>query len=116
MRNYVNAGDNVTTLATEAVKSGDFVMINNGFGFAQTDADEGEEFALVRKGVFRVDVVTAAADVDQFVPIFWDEATSTFSDTDGVLVGMSAGRIYVATAGVAEVDLVLNTDASATAA
>lgn len=50
MRNKELLGDVITIAATEEVKSGAPVLIGNLFGVANTDAKEGELFAISLKG------------------------------------------------------------------
>lgn len=67
MKNYVSTGDHLTVRAPSDIKSGDFVVMNEVFGFTQADAKEGEIFALVRRGEFSVDL---PAQTGAFVPVF----------------------------------------------
>lgn len=67
MKNYVSTGDHLTVRAPSDIKSGDFVVMNEVFGFTQADAKEGEIFALVRRGEFSVDL---PGQPSAFVPVF----------------------------------------------
>lgn len=88
MKNYIQAGDNLTVTATAAVTGGDGVLVGAIFGVAQGDAEAGEDVVVVRRGVFEfskvsTEVWTAGAKV------YWDAvaATLTTTETDNVLVG-----------------------------
>lgn len=90
MKNYVSSGESLSVRATSEVKSGDFVVLGEAFGFAVSDAAVDDLFALSRKGEFRVDfpALTAA-----FAPVFVDEIGELTLVADGnKRVGMTGAE------------------------
>lgn len=88
MKNYIQAGDNLTVTAAAAVAGGDGVLVGAIFGVAQGDAAAGEDVVVVRRGVFELpkvptEVWTVGAKV------YWDADASALTTTgvDNVLVG-----------------------------
>lgn len=67
MKNYVSTGENLSVRANSAIKSGQFVVMGEAFGFAISDAAEGDLFALTRRGEYRVDL---PGQPGAFVPVF----------------------------------------------
>lgn len=84
MKNYVQDGVSIKMTATADVKSGDLVVKGALIGFAQTDADTGEEFAAVTEGVYLTDVASATdIDVGDIVYVDGSGLTSSKDDGDG---------------------------------
>lgn len=91
MKNYVNAGDNLTVTAAAAVTGGDGVLIGSIFGVAQGDAAIGEEVVIVRKGVFDLPKLEAQAWTAG-AKVYWDGANDrcTTVATSNTLIGAAA--------------------------
>lgn len=82
MKNYIQPGSTLTILATEAVTSGEPVMVDRIFGVASTSAAIGEEYELHRCGVFELPKLnTQAWTVGQ--RIFWDSGNSILTTVVG---------------------------------
>lgn len=95
MKNFIEKGDVITVAAPAAISSGDFVVISDLYGVAQTDAASGDDVAIVREGVFDLPKATgetwAVGDA-----LFWDDGNSRFTKTAGST--FSQRGIAVATA------------------
>ena len=93
MRIYVQKGDVITIPAPKNLKSGDPVLLRSIFGFANADADEGEEVVVSVVGVYETPVDTGA-DVEAGQPIYFSEATGalTTNDVESVLVGYATAH------------------------
>lgn len=81
MKNYVQAGVNITVAAPAAVSSGDGVLVNSLFGIAATDAAQGEDVELVTLGVFTMGKVST----DVFAvgtPAYWDDSAGLVTTDD----------------------------------
>ena len=60
MKNFVQAGSNLTLPAPAAIASGDLVIIGSLIGVAAGSAASGEDFDLVTAGVFDLPKATGA--------------------------------------------------------
>lgn len=90
MKNYVQAGVNLTLNAPYAVVSGDGALIGSIFGVAAGDAGNGAEADFVTEGVFTLPKVST----DVFAigaPVYWDDGNKvvTAVAADGVRVGVA---------------------------
>ncbi|WP_312530216.1 DUF2190 family protein [Paracoccus sp. (in: a-proteobacteria)] len=88
MKNYIQAGDNLTVTVATAVTGGAGVLVGAIFGVAQGDAAAGEDVVLVRRGVFELD--KAVAEVwTAGEKVYWDADTNALTTTavDNLLVG-----------------------------
>jgi predicted RecA/RadA family phage recombinase len=88
MKNYVQAGDNLTVTAPKDVAAGGGVLVGKIFGVAQAKALTGEQVTIVRKGVFDL----AKLSTGVWSPgdkIYWDDAAAecTKTTTSNTLVG-----------------------------
>lgn len=106
MKNYVQAGVNLTLPAPYAVASGDGALIGAIFGVASQSALEGEDVDLVTDGVFSLPKVVA----DEFTigeRAYWDDAAQmvTVTALNNTLIGVA---IVAAGNGVADVSVRLN--------
>lgn len=73
MRNFIQAGRNVTLTAPYALNSGDGALIGSLFGVAVTAAASGAEVALEVEGVFDLTRETGAGTAwSAGVLIYWD--------------------------------------------
>ena len=82
MRNYVQRGDTLDIIAPGAVASGDVVIKGAIVGVSNTDAAEGETFALDVVGVFTLPKVAALA-ITQGDAVYWDSANKVVTKTAG---------------------------------
>lgn len=81
MKNYVQAGENITATATAATSSGEGVLVGNLFGIAAGDAAIGEDLDLVTTGVFTMSKV----NTDAFTvgaPVYWDDSAGLVTTDD----------------------------------
>lgn len=90
MKNYLQAGLNVTVVAAAATLSGAGVLIGFMFGVASSDAAIGEEFVLVRTGVFTLPKLDAQAWTVG-AKIYWDSGADecTTVALGNTLIGMA---------------------------
>ena len=90
MKNYIQAGLNVTVVAAAAVLSGGGVLVGAMFGVASAAAAIGEEVVLVRQGVFTLPKLSAQAWAvgDK---IYWDDGAGqcTTVALGNTLIGMA---------------------------
>jgi predicted RecA/RadA family phage recombinase len=99
MKNLVQKGDTLTVAAPYAVDSGQGVLIQNLFGIACGDAENGAEVDIATVGVFDLtkdtgNIFTVGA------PVYFDTATKTCrsgGDADSNSAGESEALIGVAT-------------------
>ncbi len=96
MRNYVQAGANLTLPAPYALDSGDGALVGSIFGVAAGDAENGADVDLVTEGVF--DLPKQSAEVITLgSPLYWDNVSKEVTaDQD---TADSFTRIGVAVAG-----------------
>lgn len=82
MRNFIQSGNVVTATApTGGVDAGDGVLIQNLFGVAACDADEGDEVELAVVGVFELPKLSS----DTIVfgqKVYWDSEADQVTETD----------------------------------
>lgn len=91
MRNYVNAGANLTMTAGTAIVGGEGVLTGSIFGVAQGDAAIGEDVVVVRSGVFDLPKLEAQAWTAG-AKVYWDSANArcTTVATANTLIGAAA--------------------------
>lgn len=106
MKNYVNAGSNVTLAAPATVVSGDGVLIGSIFGIAAGDAAIGAELDLVTEGVFTMPKVSALA-IAIGDKLYWDNAAKLVNKTPAGNTFIGAA-VSVAGSPSATVDVRLN--------
>lgn len=82
MNNYKESGDTVVVAAPEAADSGEFLVSAGLSGVAVSDAENGAEVVLKRKGVFELPK-TAAEAWTQGQPLYWNAGTKAFTTTAG---------------------------------
>lgn len=75
MKNYVNAGANLTVALAAAAVSGDGVLIGTIFGVAQGDGAIGDDIVIVRAGVFDLPKLEAQAWTAG-AKVYWDNGNS----------------------------------------
>lgn len=108
MKNYIQAGDQITTTAPNGtsdvdVSAGDGVLVGSLFGVAVNDALKGAEVVLSTRGVFDLAKVSAQAWAvgDK---IYWDasagNATTTASGNSKIGVATAAAANPSATGNV----------------
>lgn len=101
MKNYVQAGVNLTLPAPAAIISGDVVVVGDIRGVAAGDAAIGEDCDVVTEGVFELPKVAA----DEFALgdlVYWDAATKvvTSTATDNTKIGVAVTIAAVASSAV----------------
>jgi predicted RecA/RadA family phage recombinase len=91
MKNYVNAGANLTVIAAAAVAGGAGVLTGAIFGIAQGDAAIGEEVVVVRSGVFDLPKLEAQAWTAG-AKVYWDSGNGwcTTVASGNTLIGAAA--------------------------
>lgn len=92
MKNFVQAGENITITATAAATSGQGVLVGNLFGIAAGNAEIGDSLDLVTVGVFDMPKVsTDVLAVGDFV--YWDDtaklATADDDTGNNELIGLA---------------------------
>ncbi|CUH66818.1 hypothetical protein TG4357_02658 [Thalassovita gelatinovora] len=89
MKNYVNAGTNLTIAAPANVVAGQPLLVGSLFGVVSNDAASGTNTVLVRRGMFSDMPKVAAETWGLGDPVYWDATAEAFSTdgTDNVLVG-----------------------------
>jgi predicted RecA/RadA family phage recombinase len=97
MKNFVQAGENLTLAAPYALTSGDGALVGSIFGVATGDAENGAEVDLVTMGVFTLpkpetDVFTVGLEA------FWDNTAKVVTTDDAESVNLKIG-VAVAAAG-----------------
>lgn len=81
MRNFVQAGDNITIPAPATVASGAGVLVGSLFGVANGDAPVGESVVISTRGVF--DLPKEATDaIGIGDEVFWDDTNDVVTVTD----------------------------------
>ncbi|MFW5655810.1 MAG: DUF2190 family protein [Roseicyclus sp.] len=94
MDNFIQNGDVVTVPAPAAVTSGDGVKVGMIFGVAQKDADNGDDVAVVTRGVFTLPKTSAQAwSVGD--AIYWNNSSGVCT------TATSAGNIFIGVAAAA---------------
>ena len=90
MKNYVQAGNNLTLTAPYAVDSGDGALIGSIFGVAAGDADSGAEVDIVTLGVFELPKTSALA-ISIGDKLYWDNTAKVVNktSTDNTLIGVA---------------------------
>ncbi len=92
MKNYLQNGVIFPMVATAAVTSGEGQQVGDVFGVANKSAVVGEEYGLVRHGVFELDKVNAEA-WSKGEKLYWDDTAKlvTTTATDNALIGFAWG-------------------------
>lgn len=106
MKNYLQAGDNLTVPAPADVNAGDGVLIGAMFGVAVSDALTGALVTIVRKGAFSLPK-TAAQAWSLGAKLYWDGANGacTTTATGNTLIGfVGAAAADADVTGVAVLD------------
>lgn len=80
MKNFVQAGDNITVPAPAAVLSGDLVLIGSLFGIANAAAAEGADVVLATEGVFTLPKTSAQAWTVG-AKVYWDATNAVATTT-----------------------------------
>ncbi len=78
MKNYVQAGVNLTLNAPYGVSSGDGALIGSIFGVAASDADNGAECDFVTEGVFTLPK-ESTDDIAIGAPVYWDDTAKVIT-------------------------------------
>lgn len=91
MKNFVQAGNNLTVAAPYALSSGDGALINSLFGVAAGDADNGAEVDLMTVGVFELPKTSALA-ISIGEKLYWDNVAKEVNKTSSgnTLIGVAA--------------------------
>ena len=79
MKNFVQAGSNLTLPAPAAVSSGDLVIVGALIGVAAGDAASGADFDLVTAGVF--DLPKATGPITLGAAVYWDSTAKKVTTT-----------------------------------
>jgi len=87
MRNFVQAGENITFFAAASATSGAGVKLGNLFGIASGDAGIGDPLVLVTAGVFEMPKV-AADDITLGAAIYWRAS-------DGLVTTTASGNTKI---------------------
>ena len=84
MKNYIQAGENLTLPAPAAVVSGEATLIGDIFAVASNDAESGADVAFVTKGVFTLPKVEAD-NITLGAAVYWDATAKkiTIDDDSG---------------------------------
>lgn len=90
MKNYVQAGDNLTLAAPYDVVSGDGALVGSIFGVAAEDALSGADVDLVTRGVFTLPKTSALA-IGVGDRVYWDDTGKVVNKTSSgnTLVGVA---------------------------
>lgn len=105
MKNFIQAGENLTLPAPYTVQSGEAALIGSIFGVASTDAAITEETAFVTTGVFSLPK-EAVDDVSIGEALYWDDSNRNVTVVDtGFRVGVAVSN---AAGGVSSVSVRLN--------
>lgn len=90
MKNFIQAGDNITVTAPYDVTAGGGVLVGSLFGIAVGDATSGDKVTIVRKGVFS-HAKTSAQAWTFGAKIYWDATNKVFTTTatSNTLVGVA---------------------------
>lgn len=90
MKNYVQAGNNLTLTAPYAVDSGDGCKIGSIFGVAAGEAESGDEVDIVTTGVFTLPKTSALA-ISVGDKLYWDNTAKLVNKTatDNTLIGVA---------------------------
>lgn len=88
MKNYIQAGANLTVLAAAVVASGGGVLTGSIFGVAQGAAEIGDEVVVSRFGVFELPKLEAQAWTAG-AKVYWDDgnARCTTAASGNTLIG-----------------------------
>ncbi|WP_208350399.1 DUF2190 family protein [Pseudaestuariivita rosea] len=90
MKNYVQAGENITVTAEAAATSGDGVRVGTLFGIASGVAEIGDSLVLVTEGVFEMPKV-ATDDMAVGAAVYW-------RSSDGLVTTTASGNTKVSVA------------------
>lgn len=89
MKNYVQAGNNLTLTAPYAVESGDGALVGSIFGVAAGDAESDDEVDIVTTGVFTLPKTSALA-ISVGDKVYWDDTAREVNKTDtNTLIGVA---------------------------
>ena len=90
MKNYVQAGVNLTLRAPAAVSRGNPVLVGSIFGIVAGDAELGADMDLVTEGVFEMNKVSTLA-IGIGDKVYFDAATGLVNKTvsGNTLVGVA---------------------------
>lgn len=90
MKNFIQAGENITVTAPYDVSAGGGALITALFGVANTDALSGAEVTLSRRGVFDL-AKTSAQAWAVGAKIYWDDTNKVCTTTasGNTLVGVA---------------------------
>lgn len=91
MKNFVQCGDRITTVAPYAVSAGGGALVGSMFGVALNDAANGAEVVLMTEGVFNLAKVSTEAWT-RGAKIYWDNTAKlvTSVSTSNTLIGVAA--------------------------
>lgn len=90
MKNYVQAGENLTVPAPADTLSGEGVLLGALFGVATANAASGQPVTIVRRGVFTLPKVSAQAWTIG-AKVYWDAAAGNVTTTasGNTLIGLA---------------------------
>lgn len=90
MKNFIQAGENISLAAPADVLSGGGVLVGSLFGVATADALSGEIVTIVRRGVFELPKISAQAWT-LGAKVYWNDATKECTTVAGgnILVGFA---------------------------
>ncbi len=80
MKNFIQAGSNVTVAAPYPVTSGAGVLVGNLFGIANGAAANGADVVLSTNGIFEMTKDTTDA-MTVGSPVYWDNTAKTVTVT-----------------------------------
>ena len=101
MKNYVQAGNNLSLTAPYAVDSGDGALVGSIFGVAAGDAESGAEVDIVTEGVFELPKTSALA-ISAGDKLYWDDTAKVVNKTSSgnTLVGVAVSAVVNPSASV----------------
>ena len=88
MKNYIQAGENITVAAPADVNAGDGVLIGSLFGVATGKALSGANVTIVRRGVFTLPKTSAQAWTVG-AKIYWTGTECTTTASGNTLIGLA---------------------------
>lgn len=90
MRNFVQAGSNVTVPSPDTVAAGAGVLVGSLFGVANGAAATGEDLVLTTHGVFELPKALTD-DMGIGDPVYWDDVALvvTLTATDNTRIGVA---------------------------
>lgn len=94
MKNFVQAGDQITVAAPAAVSSGQGIQVGQLFGVALNDADSGSDVVVKTGGIFDLTKIGSQAWTVGAV-VYWDNTNKrcTTVATGSLLIGAAVEAV-----------------------